>query len=166
MTAAGYGLALVRIAYGVYMLNEARRKTAGGWLTSGVQLAEAVQPRLESAEALYRPFLTDVVLPNATTFSLLVTIGEWAVALSLILGLLTRLGSAIGVVLMANYLLMKGLASALSGDDTWLFLVVFVGLGLGAAGLIWGLDGPLARAMPPVRPLTGGARRPANTPAD
>ncbi len=166
MAAAGYGLALFRIAYGLYMLNEARRKTADGWLTSGTRLAEAVQPHLASAEALYRPFLTDVVLPNAATCSLLVVIGEWAVALSLILGLLTRLGSALGVVLLANYLLMKGVASALNGDDTWLFLVGFLGLGLGAAGLVWGLDGPLARVAPVARPLTGGARRPDTASVD
>lgn len=158
MTIPGYGVGIVRIAFGLYMLRQAWQKTGDGWLASGEPLTGAIQRQIENADVFYRPFLTGVVLPNATTFALLVALGEWVVGLSLTVGLLTRLGAAIGIVLAVNYLFLKGTVSILRGDDTWLYVVSFVSFFLGAAGRIWGLDARVGR-VPGAWLLTGVDRR-------
>lgn len=163
MTIPGYGVGIVRIAFGLYMLREAAQKTADGWLTSGAPMAGMIQRLLANTDGFYRPFLTAVILPNATPFVVLVALGEWVVGLSLAVGLLTRLGVAVGIVLSLNYLLLKGTGSILRGDDTWLYLVSFTAFALGAAGYVWGLDALLHR-VPGARLLTGGDQR-GRTPA-
>ena len=64
----------------------------------------------------------------------------------LLLGLLTRLGSIVGLCLNLNYMLMKGLA-ANGGSIDRLFSLAELAFLLGAAGLVWGLDGTLRRQL-------------------
>ena len=60
---------------------------------------------------IYRPFLTDVVLPNVAVFAFLVSWGEFLSGLSLALGLASRLGAAVAAFQFLNYGLMGGFAS-------------------------------------------------------
>jgi uncharacterized membrane protein YphA (DoxX/SURF4 family) len=153
---AGQALALGRIGFGLYFLAQAWDKTARGWLVSGEPLARflfgnpAAQPptrgAVANAEAFYRPFLESVVQPNVLLFAQLVTIGEWVAGILLLLGLLTRLGALVGMVLVLNYMLMKGLP-ALGGSVDRLFFLAFLAFLLGSAGLVWGLDGALPRTL-------------------
>jgi uncharacterized membrane protein YphA (DoxX/SURF4 family) len=76
-----------------------------------------------------------------------VAIGEVAVGLSLLLGLLTRVSCTVAVFLTLNYMLMKGLVNN-SGSIDRMFALCAIALFLGAAGLVWGLDGYLAKAAP------------------
>ena len=147
---AAQALALCRMGFGLYFLAQAWDKTAKGWLTSGAPLASglfgnpAAQPPTRgfaaNAEPFYRQFLESTVQPNALLFSQLVTIGEWAAGLLLVLGLLTRLGSLVSIWLVLNYMLMKGLPS-LGGSSDRLFALASLAFLLGSAGLVWGLDG-------------------------
>jgi uncharacterized membrane protein YphA (DoxX/SURF4 family) len=143
----GRALALVRIAFGGYFLAQGVSKIQGGWLASADPLLRFIGPSLErnTVEGFYRPFLENVVQPNGLLFSQLVVLGEVAVGLSLLLGLLTRVSCIVAVFLNLNYMLQKGLANNAGSNDR-MFIVCEIAFLLGAAGLVWGLDGYLARA--------------------
>src|SRR5262249_27668101 len=86
-----------------------------------------------------------------------VVVGELLVAVLLILGLFTAVGSLGSAFLVLNYMLMKGLVNNAGSIDRVFFLASVLFLAT-SAGLVWGLDGPLraviARASL-VRWLTG-----------
>jgi uncharacterized membrane protein YphA (DoxX/SURF4 family) len=103
-------------------------------------MAGTLGKQAEQSEGFYRNFLLDTVIPNADLFAKLIVVGELATAFSLILGLLAPLGSLIGLALMTNFILLKGLPALREGND-WLFFLGFLGLLIGAAGMTWGLDG-------------------------
>lgn len=139
-----HGLALIRIGFGLYFLSQAYAKLTGGWLATADPLTRFIGPFLQNntTQDFYRPFLENVVLPNALLISQLVTIGECGVALSLTLGLFTRLGGMVGMWLNLNYMLMKGLLNGAGSNDRLWFLAELV-FAVTAAGLVWGLDGKL-----------------------
>jgi uncharacterized membrane protein YphA (DoxX/SURF4 family) len=149
---AGRGLALLRMAFGLYMISYALDKTMGGWLTSAGPMTNflfgnpnATPPTrgaVVNSTPFYADFLTSVVPPNAGLFAQLVTIGEWVCGILLLLGLLTRLGAIVGIILNLNYIFMKGLP-ANGGSVDRLFLAGEIVFLLAAAGLVWGLDGAL-----------------------
>ena len=97
----------------------------------------------------------DLVLPNIAFFGPLVYAIEVAIAVSLILGLLTRVGSALGALMAIN--LWLGLYNA-PGEWPWtyMFLVViqllFVinppGRSLGIDALLWRRGGASGKGMP------------------
>src|SRR5438094_851485 len=121
MLHAAQGLSLLRIAFGWYFVVSALRKTTGGWLQSGDQVTAFVQPHLEGATPLYRGFLESIVLPNADLLAQLVPLGEWIAGLSLLFGFLTRLGALMGMWLVLNYMLAKGLPSFEGSQDRLFF---------------------------------------------
>ena len=166
------GLALVRIILGVLLLVSAVDKIGKGWMTNGQAMSQTIQQNLPKAEAFYRPFLEGTVLPNASLFSQLVTVGEVVAGVSLLLGLLTRVGAVVCMWLMANYMLMKGtLFGQYMNGMTYSDRVYFIaGLAcfLGAAGLSWGLDRFLGRWLadvPVVGWLLGYPMRASRVPA-
>jgi uncharacterized membrane protein YphA (DoxX/SURF4 family) len=152
----GKALALCRIGFGLYFIAQAWDKTTKGWLTSGDPLSSglfgnpAAQPPTRgfaaNAEPFYRAFLDGVVQPNALLIGQLVTIGEWTAGCLLVLGLLTRLGALVGIVLTTNFMLMKGLPT-LSGSSDRLFILACLAFLLGSPGLVWGLDGAWQRHL-------------------
>lgn len=83
----------------------------------------------------YGTFLTDVVIPNAKTFSYLVAIGETAVGVALVLGFLTGIAAFFGVLMNANYLL----AGTVSSNPILIILGALLMLAWRNAGWI-GLD--------------------------
>ncbi len=167
----GPGLALLHIGVGLYFLSNAFDKLTKGWLASPDQLLTVLTGPQGSltrgaAEGVYRPFLESVVVPHAGLFAQLINLGELAVALSLTLGLFTRLGGLGGAWLNLHYMLMKGLLSNNGSIDRLFFLaeIVFI---LAAAGLVWGLDGQW-RAVLAGNPLTrwvAGLSRPRPAPS-
>lgn len=152
------GLALVRIVLGVLLLVSAVDKVSKGWLRSGDAMSQTIQQNLPKSEAFYRPFLEGIVLPNAAMFSQLVTFGEIVAGTSLLLGLLTRVGTVVCMWLMLNYMLMKGtLLGQYMNGMTYSDRVYFLGglaCFLAAAGLSWGLDRFLGRWLAEV-PVIG-----------
>lgn len=154
---AGQALALVRMGFGLYFLDHAWDKTAKGWLSDGGLMTQFIERALPNSDAFYAPFLEGVVLPNATLFAQLVVIGEWVAGLSLVLGLLTRLGAITGAWLVLNYMFMKGTLNT-SGSNDRLFFVTCIAFAAASAGLVWGLDGALRgvlRTNPVTRWLAG-----------
>jgi uncharacterized membrane protein YphA (DoxX/SURF4 family) len=88
----------------------------------------------------YHWFVTNVVLPHAGLFAPLVALGECTVAISLTLGLFTRLGALTALWLNLNFLLLKGPTNPSARID-WVFLVANILIAWMAAGRTWGLDG-------------------------
>ena len=85
--------------------------------------------------AWYKSFLINVVAPNRELFGYLVMSGEILIGLCLILGLLTRLSSIVGVFLLLNYYFGPGMARGgvpLAQQQT--FIVVLVVLVLSNPG--------------------------------
>jgi len=94
------------------------------------------------AFAWYKDFLTNVVSPNQGLFGYLVMYGEILIGLCLIIGLLTRLCSAVGIFQFANYTLGPGMArggATLANSETFFIaMVVFL---LTNPGRTLGVDG-------------------------
>jgi uncharacterized membrane protein YphA (DoxX/SURF4 family) len=104
---------------------------------------------------LQSDLVRDLVLPNIAVFGPLVYAIEVAIAVSLILGVVTRLGAALGALMAIN--LWLGLYNA-PGEWPWtyMFLVVlqliFVlkppGRSLGVDALVCGRAGPSHKGLP------------------
>jgi thiosulfate dehydrogenase (quinone) large subunit len=112
------------------------------WGTSGKALTGFVNGALAKStgahpavQGWYADFLRNFVLPNAGTFSFLVTWGEVAVGLGILLGALTGIAAGFGVLMNLNYLL----AGTVSINPVLGTLGLFLVLAWRVAGLI-GLD--------------------------
>jgi thiosulfate dehydrogenase (quinone) large subunit len=69
-----------------------------------------------SPGGMYHNFLANIVQPNLPIFAEMVRLGELMVGVSLVLGVLTRLGGLGGVVLTLNYMAARG---GLLSFDAW-----------------------------------------------
>lgn len=107
-----------------------------------------VSSGLFQPDAVYLGFFRDVVLANAAAFAYLTAYGELALGLALLFGACTRLAGFGAMVMLANYLLAKGLPFWISSsNDAPMFFIALV-LMLGAAGRSFGLDYFLAKRWP------------------
>jgi PQQ-dependent catabolism-associated beta-propeller protein len=94
----------------------------------------------------YKDFLETVVLPHAALFATLQTIGEVAVGVGLVLGLMTRLTAAVGLFLALNFgLASQWMSFGQQGFHLLLVTSMLIFLVTGA-GRTWGLDAWLSRA--------------------
>jgi thiosulfate dehydrogenase [quinone] large subunit len=108
----------------------------------------------------YGWFLENVTIPNAALFSWLVTLGEIAVGIALILGALTGIAAFFGIMMNANYLL----AGTVSSNPVLIILGTLLVLAWRNAGWI-GLDRWLLPAIgTPWQP--GGVFRDRNAATD
>jgi uncharacterized membrane protein YphA (DoxX/SURF4 family) len=152
----------------------------GGWLalmrilTGGIWLIHGVPKFLNSAQFMpptgvfatylqngvtkttgpYHDFLVNTVTPNAALFAELVRFGEVCVGISLLLGLFSRLGGLVGILLPLNYLAARGGLGTLSewsSIDGCLMLLSALSFVL-PTGRVAGLDALLLR--PSVRRTT------------
>ena len=138
---------IVRIWVGYQWLESGWGKItnpAGVWVgaKAGVAITGFVQGAIEKAtgehpavQQWYADFLTTAVLPNASLFGYLVSFGEVAVGLGLILGLLTGIAAFFGVVMNTNFLL----AGTVSINPMLLIPSIFLILAWRNAGWL-GLD--------------------------
>lgn len=97
----------------------------------------------------YKTFLAETVIPNSVLFGKLVMWGEIAVGVCLVLGLLARWSSIVGLFMMAHYILGPGMArggAPLAQQET--FAVAFLVFILSSPGRTLGMDGIFARRAP------------------
>src|SRR4051794_40018462 len=135
--------------------------TSGEWLFGdGAPVAGVVSKAVADpgTPTWYATFLSDWVLPHASVFATLVALGEVAVGLGLLVGLLTGIAAFFGVFMNANYVL----AGVLSSNPVLIVLGSLIMLAWRNAGWI-GLDRWLLPWMH-VRGLR--ARPPASVPTD
>ena len=167
-------LALVRIATGAIWLIHAVPKFMHPerFMPPGGVFAIYLQNGIAKTAGPYHDFLANVVSPNAAGFADLVRFGELCVGISLVLGLLTRFGSLVGVVLTIDYIAARGglgSLSAWSSLDGALALLSAISVVL-PTGRVAGIDGFFGRRAPrrpkviaevvPERPLDGPAAPP------
>jgi len=143
---------LYRIALGIMWLQMALQKAPWvmgpegkpyGWLY-GYIWKEINNPTF----GFYAEFLKSVVLPNFYFFGLTTFIGEIAIGVSLVVGLLVPLiGGLGGTVMQVNIMLGS---YSIPGEWFWLWPmligshIIFM---MGRAGRRLGLDGPLSRSL-------------------
>jgi len=135
-------IVLLRVYTGVFFLYYGFGKLTRDNFADG--LAGFVNGNLENSYSFFRPFLESVVLPNKAVFGFLVSFGEFAVGIALILGLATRYAAAAGALMVASFWFAKGqgFLAAQNHDSIW--LMVFIVLGGLHAGRVMGLDQRLA----------------------
>jgi uncharacterized membrane protein YphA (DoxX/SURF4 family) len=135
-------LSVLRIYVGFYMLWQGVRKfqrdfPKGDWI--GRQIGDIGTLDIYP---WYKKFLLDYVVPHHELFGYLVMLGEIAVGACLLLGLLTRWSSLIGLFMMLNYYLGPGTArggATLGQQQT--FTVALAIFALANPGRTLGLDG-------------------------
>src|SRR5262245_27859684 len=90
----------LRVLFGVILIMEGWGKLQGGWL-HGSALMGTLTGWIEAGKP-YHFFLPMVEAARAhpKIFGALVTLGELAVGISLLLGVLTRIGSFLGAVML------------------------------------------------------------------
>lgn len=104
---------VVRMVVGAeWLLSGWEKIQSPDWGTSGKALSGFVAGALAQTSGpnpavlgWYAWFLQHIVLPNAGLFSFLVTWGEFAVGLGVLLGMLTGIAAGFGVLMNLNYLL-------------------------------------------------------------
>jgi len=141
-TARLWPITLLRVYTGVFFLYYGFGKISRGNFADG--LAGFVGGRLENSYGFFQPFLEAVVLPNKGLFAVLVSWGEFAIGIALIVGLATRWASVAGAVMVASFWFAKGqgFLDAQNHDAIW--FVIFVVLATVHAGRAYGLDQRLA----------------------
>lgn len=144
------------------------------WGTSGTALKGFVAGALTKAtgahpsvQGWYANFLHDFVLPNAGLFSFLVTWGEVAVGLGVLVGALTGIAAGFGVLMNLNYLL-SGTVSINPVLGTFGLFLVFAWRVAGYYGLDSYLLPALGLPWKPGRVFTGAGlgvgRKPPRAP--
>jgi thiosulfate dehydrogenase [quinone] large subunit len=139
-------LVLLRIYLGLIFLVAVVPKLKGNFTPGLTRFLENVA--LAKGHPFYQEFVRAVVVPNVELFAVLVQVGELAVGVTLILGLVTRLSAAAALVLTVNYMFAKGAWFWTPSSNDAAFIAISLALLIGAAGRTWGLDALLARRWP------------------
>jgi len=144
-------LAVLRLTVGLWFLKSLFTKLTVGLVAGFIPVPMAsdrwvaTMPKLIARYAAdnpfpaYKSFLLDTVIPNHA-FAHLTAIGEAAIGISLVLGLLTELGAVFGAAQVIMYgLAVQHMSSGQQGFHVMLFAMMIAFL-LAHAGRTWGLD--------------------------
>ena len=147
-TYLGY-IALVRILVGYHFIGTGLDKLFGNFLTGKTLLNDLARGGPKDPLAWHRAFISGLVVPHVHFFSYLVTYGELAIGISLLLGCLVRISSSFGAFHNMNIWLAIGWGgpgSVIGVNRTFVLLhLIFV---LSSAGRALGIDGFLHKRFP------------------
>lgn len=102
-------IALLRIFVGIFFLVLGQYKVFGTSFTLHGEFEESIRGFLEQGAYPWMvPILRNVVLPHARVCAFLTGYGEFLIGLGLIFGVLTRVASAFGILLMLLLWLSAG----------------------------------------------------------
>ena len=145
--------ALVRMATGVLFIAEGYGKITGRFVEGG--FAKSAEAMAKQAWPFWGSFLRSVVLPHASVMAWVVAVTELAVGIGLLLGFLTRIAAAGGVLLLLAILLGQSYVPG-SSWDAWVtaglttkFAILLLLLIAAVGHAAWGLDGRLKRPSRP-----------------
>ncbi len=96
----------------------------------------------------WRSVLDSVVIPNAGFFGYLTALGEAAIALSLILGALTRPAIFFGILFSLSMMLTKGTDFWTPSSNDTLYVLTLFALFFMKPGMTFGLDAALKKRFP------------------
>ena len=160
MIAPARWIAVLRVVVGAWFVKAVWTKLAVGLLWGVLPYPTvsarflAFQPRRVAEFAhgnpvgWYRDVLEGIVLPHAATFAALQTLGEIAVGVGLVLGLLIPLSALVGLFLTLTFgLATQWMSTGQQGFHVMLSAAMIVFLG-SRAGRVWGVDGWLRCRAP------------------
>lgn len=105
----------------------------------------------ERSFEFYRSFIETIVIPNKAVFASLVSWGEMAIGVAMILGLATRYAAVAGAIMVVNFWFAKGAGFFDGTNHDVVWLMIFIVLGTVPAGRIAGLDDGLSDKLPFLR---------------
>ena len=146
-------LAILRIGIGLWWLKSVLHKPLRKFVT-GQMVGWTVALAENHPVPAFGRVIKGMVAPNASWFPYLILLGEVAVAIGLILGLLTPLALIVAIFLNLNYLLLAGVrpkditintAYQCEQGQNWNMIIAQAALlaTLSLAGSTWSLDGLL-----------------------
>ncbi len=139
-------VAFARIVAGAILFCEGYGKVAGSFVRGG--FAKSAAEMAAKGYPFWRPFLERVVVVHPAPFAWAIALGELAISLSLLFGILVRWSCAAGVAMM----LAIGFGSSWPGSGAhwyqfataWLtqaaYALLFLVFASADAGKLWGLD--------------------------
>src|SRR5436309_961462 len=156
MTRPDRAVALLRVVVGAWFVKAVWTKLT---IATGVIPYPTVSPRFIAFQpkrvaefaagnpiGWYKDFLETTVLPHAALFATLQTIGEVAVGLGLLFGIMTRLAALVGLFLTVNFSLATVWMGVFAQQGFHLMLVTSMVIFLvTGAGRVWGVDRWLSR---------------------
>ena len=141
-TAHWWPITLLRVYTGVFFLYHGFGKIRGGDFANGME--GFLNSKLETTFGFFRPFIESVALPNKAIFGFLVSWGELAIGLALIVGLATRWASIAGAVMLMSFWFVKGQGILDGQNHDFIWMMIFVVLAGVHAGRVHGVDARLA----------------------
>lgn len=137
----------IRLFVGWVFLRASLMKLAGGWLDQS-KLTPIIEGWLHEGRpySFFAPFLRNVVLTHAHTFSWLVAGGELLVGGALLAGFLTRAAALGGVCLTLAFMLARG--DGADANPTAPFVIMSLALLFSHSGRTLGMDAALADRLP------------------
>jgi uncharacterized membrane protein YphA (DoxX/SURF4 family) len=142
---------IVRIAIGALFFSIGFSKMNSGWLVSSDRLLPQLETFQQMAHGPQTWYLENIAIPYAGIWSKLISAGETAIGISLLLGLLTRLSSVTALLMLLNICAANGELFSLSFFGTPWGALLFAGLlmvFLARAGRWGGLDALLVPTNP------------------
>jgi thiosulfate dehydrogenase [quinone] large subunit len=122
-------LAVLRIGLGLWWLESWRHKNKEAWFARGSGIAWAKSVADEHRWRFVRTGFNRVVAPRPKVASYLVVFGELAIGLGLVLGVLTPVAAAAGLLLNVLYFVLMVHDWAEQGQNSMMALIALVVLG-------------------------------------
>ena len=146
-TARQYGawLAVFRILVGAtWLIHGYGKVTDPQWALPNGNCYQFVTGMTAHTEGFYHDFVTSFVLPNITVFATLVAWGETLTGVSLVLGLLSRIGGLVGILALTYLLRAHSHTNGYAGLDMLTMLASGLNLVL-PTGAVFGFDALFSR---------------------
>jgi uncharacterized membrane protein YphA (DoxX/SURF4 family) len=137
----------LRLLVAAILLLEGYQKATGGWF-HGDALLRTTQGWSDAHRAY--PFFVSILQSahsHPKIFSALITLGELAIGLSMLLGVVTRLASFLGVLLLGSIAAASGQGLAPPGNALLMAGIMFTFV-LAPPGRVLGLDSALRARLP------------------
>lgn len=142
---------ILRLAVAGLFLYIGITKLSAGWLASPDNLLGSLNSYKDHASGFQLRYIEHVAIPLAGLWSKLIAVGETAVGISMVLGLLVRFSSLVGIFMLLNYHLINGNLLSLDFFSTpWagLLIAALLVLFLSCGGRWAGIDAIAAKKMP------------------
>jgi len=140
-----------RLFVGLFFLNAGLTKLREGFLSQPEILRGILTDWSRGIQiGWYKGLTTSIFIPNAGLITTLLVIGEILVGITLLIGLTTRLSSAMGILMNANYLLLTGWQGAAAAGINEAFIAVEILFILSCAGRSFGVDRLLHEKYPEI----------------
>jgi thiosulfate dehydrogenase [quinone] large subunit len=151
MKLANIQILILRLALAGLFLHLGMGKIREGWLTKPDQLSTSLAGFQQKATGYQLTYLNMVAIPYTPVWSRLIAVGETAIGISLLIGMLARFSSLVGLIMVLNLHAATGNLFSLSFFGSPSAALIMAGLlvtFLARAGRWAGLDALLSKTNP------------------